>query len=60
MYNRKGVETIPTWVRTDRNQNILFEGSYEDALKFGEGNFMTKQFYEQYSQEMREMWGSNS
>ena len=60
MYNRIGVETIPTWVRTDRNQNILFEGSYEDALKFGEGNFMTKQFYEQYSQEMREMWGNNS
>jgi len=60
MYNRQGVETIQTWVRTDRNQNILFEGSYEDALKFGEGNFMTKQFYEQYSQEMREMWGNNS
>jgi len=60
MYNRIGVETIPTWVRTDRDQNILFEGSYEDALKFGEGNFMTKQFYEQYSQEMREMWGNNS
>jgi len=60
MYNRIGLETIPTWVRTDRDQNILFEGSYEDALKFGEGNFMTKQFYEQYSQEMREMWGNNS
>jgi hypothetical protein len=60
MYNRIGVETIPTWVRTDRDQNILFEGSYEDALKFGEGNFMTKQFYVQYSQEMREMWGNNS
>jgi len=60
MEQRKCVTNIPVWVRTDSNHNILFEGSYEDALKFGEGNFMTKQFYVQYSQEMREMWGNNS
>jgi len=52
MERRKNVETIPVWVRTNSKQEILFEGSYEDALKFGEGNFMSKNFYNQYKSEM--------
>jgi len=60
MEQRKPVSNIPVWVRTNKKQEILFEGSYKDALAFGEGNFMSKQFYEQYRDEMRELWGSNS
>lgn len=56
MNQRENLESIPTWVRTNSKQEILFEGSYHDALKFGEGNFMSKKFYNQYKEEMVEIW----
>ena len=53
MYKKfESVTNEPIWVRTNSKGEILFEGSYQDTLKFNEGNFMTKKFYEQYNEEL--------
>ena len=60
MEQRKCVTNIPVWVRTDSNHNILFEGSYSEAMNFNKGNFMSKEFYEQYREEVCELRENNS
>jgi len=53
---QKGDITIETWVRVDsRTRKVIFEGSYEDAMSFDKGHFMTKRFYEQYRDEFSEL-----
>ena len=53
MYKKfESVTNEIVWVRTNSKGEILFEGPYQDALKFNEGNFMTKKFYEQYNEEL--------
>lgn len=57
MYKKlESITNEPIWVRTNSKGEILFEGSYEDALKFNKGNFMTKTFYMQYKEEMNELF----